>query len=88
MINPVSNVTHAQPVAPSTKQSTQKPAQEVPKPASGSDSVKLSSTAQALAAALQESRETSTQTSQEAGKGDLQARRLLAREAASKPRAK
>ena len=50
--------------------------QRVPK-----DSVELSSSAQA---ALQEAMETSAQTAKEAGKGDAQAKRLLAREAAAK----
>jgi len=50
--------------------------QRVPK-----DSVQLSSAAQA---ALQEAMETSAQTAKEAGKGDAQAKRLLAREAAAK----
>jgi hypothetical protein len=50
--------------------------QRVPK-----DSVQLSSAAQA---ALQEAMETPAQTAKEAGKGDAQAKRLLAREAAAK----
>ncbi|HWY48420.1 MAG TPA: hypothetical protein VNX70_13625 [Bryobacteraceae bacterium] len=80
MINPISNVTPPPTVAPATKESTQKPAS---KPATGKDVVKLSSTAQAIAAALQETRETSVQTAKEAQGGDLQAGRLLAKEAAA-----
>jgi hypothetical protein len=38
-----------------------------------------------MAAAMQEARETSFQTAQEAGRGDPQAMRLLAKEAAAKP---
>jgi len=81
MINHISNVTPPPAVAPTTKESTQKPAR---KPATGGDAVKLSSTAQAIAAVLQETRETSAQTAKEAQGGDLQAGRLLAREAAAK----
>ncbi len=88
MINPISNLTQAQPVAPSTKQSTQKPAQPAPKPAASSDAVNLSNAAQVMAATLKEARETPAQTAKEAQGGDLQARRLLAKEAAAKPAAK
>lgn len=49
---------------------------------SGKDVVQLSKAAQATLAALQEARETPTQTAKEASHGDLQARRLLAKEAA------
>jgi len=41
-----------------------------------------------MVAALQEAKETSAQTAQEAAHGDLQAQRLLAKEAAAKPVAK
>ena len=88
MINPISNVTQPQPVAPSTEQSTQKPAQPASKPAASSDTVNLSNAAQTLAATLKEARETPAQTAKEAQGGDLQARRLLAKEAAAKPAAK
>ncbi len=84
MIKAITNTTPPQPVARPTSQSTQKPAQPAPHPAPYADSVKLSSTAQALAGALQETRETPTQTANEAQGGDSQARRLLAREAAAK----
>ena len=88
MINPISNVTQPQPVAPSTKQSTQKPPQPTPQPAASSDAVNLSNAAQAMAATLKEARETPAQTAKEAQGGDLQARRLLAKEAAAKVAAK
>jgi hypothetical protein len=88
MINPISNVTQPQPLAPSTEQSTQKPAQGASKPAASSDVVNLSNAAQTLAAILKEASETPAQTAKEAQGGDLQARRLLAKEAAAKPAAK
>jgi len=88
MINPISNVTQPQPVAPSTEQSTQKPAQGASKPAASSDVVNLSNAAQTWAAILKEASETPAQTAKEAQGGDLQARRLLAKEAAAKPAAK
>jgi hypothetical protein len=47
------------------------------------DTVQLSSTAQAALAAIQEGRETPAQTAKEAGGGDLQAQRLLARQQAA-----
>jgi len=87
MVNAISAAAQTQPVAPSTKTSTQKPAQAEPKPAA-TDSVSLSPAAQAMVAAQQEARETSAQTTQEASHGDSQARRLLAKEAAAKPAAK
>jgi hypothetical protein len=88
MINPISNVTQPRPVAPSTEQSTQKPAQAASKPAAASDVVNLSNAAQTMAAILKEASETPAQTTKEAQGGDLQARRLLAKEAAAKPTAK
>ena len=81
MISPVSNATQAQPVA----QPAQKPSRPAPQPAPSADTVKLSNTAQAMAAALQEARETPAQTAKEAVAGDLQARRLVAKDAAAKP---
>jgi hypothetical protein len=44
----------------------------------------LSKAAQATLAALEEATETPAQTAKEAGSGDLQAQRLLAKEAAKK----
>jgi hypothetical protein len=88
MVSGISNVTQAQPVAQPKGTSTQKPAQSESKSAASTDTIKLSTAAQATLAALQEARETSSQTAQEAGKGDLEAQRLLAKEAAAKPATK
>jgi hypothetical protein len=88
MVQPISNVTQTQPVAEPAKTPTEKPAQQAPKAAISADSVNLSNAAQALAATLKEARETPVQTAKEAQGGDLQARRLLAKEAASKSIAK
>ena len=87
MVSGISNVAQTQPVAQPKETATEKPAQAKSKPAPA-DSVQLSKTAQAMATALQEARETSFQTAQEAGKGDRQAQRLLAKEAAAKPATK
>ena len=88
MINPISNATPAQPVAQSSqtfvKYHLERPPQSIPT----KDSVSFSAVAQAAAANLQEARETSAQTAKEAGGGDLQAQRLLAKEAAAKSVAK
>ena len=81
MINATSSAASAQPAAQSTETSAQKPAKPEQQPAT-TDSVQLSNAAQASLAALKELRETSAQTVQEAGKGDHQAQRLLAKEAA------
>jgi hypothetical protein len=81
MIEATTNAVHSQPVAQSKGAPAQKPAKPAPTPAS-TDSVQLSSAAQTRLAAIQEVRETSAQTSQEAAKGDHQAQRLLARESA------
>jgi hypothetical protein len=88
MVSAVSNATQTQAVAQSTGTSTQKPTQSVPQSAISTDSVQLSKTAQAMLATLQEARETPVQTAKEASHGDLQARRLLANEAAAKSVAK
>jgi hypothetical protein len=88
MISPISNASRPQPVAQSTQTNAKNPVQGKPHSASSGDTVTLSNTAQAMAAALAETQETSTQTSQEAHHGDLQAQRLLAKEAAAKPVAK
>ena len=88
MISPLSNMTQTQPGAQSAGTSTQKPTQSEPQSAPSTDSVQLSKTAQARLAALQETTETPAQTAKEAGHGDLQAQRLLAKEAAAKPVAK
>ena len=88
MVSTVSNATQTQAVAQSTGISTQKPTLSGPQSAISTDSVQLSKTAQAMLAALQEARETPVQTAKEASHGDLQARRLLANEAAAKSVAK
>lgn len=81
MITAISNATQAQPVARSAGPSTSKATASAPKPAASTDSAQLSQAAQAMLAALQEVAETSTQTAKEAGSGDMQAQRLLAKEA-------
>jgi hypothetical protein len=74
MISSISNLTPAQPaVQPASSTATAQP--------SPADSVQISNTAKAL---LQEAMENSVQTAQEARGGDVQAMRLLAREAAAK----
>lgn len=85
MLSPISNATQPQPVAQARPTSAAKPDRPEPPFAPNTDSVQLSKTAQAMAAAMQEARETPTQTAREAGHGDLQAQRLLARQAAVKP---
>jgi len=67
---PVARPSDARPRAPA------RPAQSVP-----SDTVQLSSQAQA---ALQEATETAAQTAKEASQGDLQAKMLLAKQAAAR----
>jgi hypothetical protein len=83
MVSAISNTTQSEPVARSTEASTQKPARSRPQAAAGTDSVQLSAAAQAALDALLEATETSAQTAKEAGQGDLQAQRLLARESAT-----
>ena len=82
MVSAISSATQTQPVARSTETSTQKPTRPQPK-AAATDSVQLSAAAQAALAALLEATETPAQTAQEAGQGDLQAQRLLAKESAN-----
>ena len=76
----------------SAQQTPPKPRAEAapvkPLAAATSDTVQLSAVAQAQVAAVQELRETSVQTNKEANSGDMQARMLLARQAAAKPAAK
>jgi hypothetical protein len=88
MVDAISNATPAQPVSQPAKTSAQKPDQSEPQPTTSTDSVQLSGAAQAIAAAIQESRETQAQTAQEAGHGDVQAVRLLAKEVAAESAAK
>jgi len=82
MVSAISNATQTQVVAQSTGTPTEKPTQSEPQSATGTDSVQLSNAAQAMLAAVQEAKETPAQTAKEAGHGDLQAQRLLAKEAA------
>jgi hypothetical protein len=88
MVSAISNAAQTQPVAQSTETSAQKPTQSKPQSATTTDSVQLSQTAQAMLATLQEAGETPAQTAKEASLGDLQAKRLLAKEAAAKSVAK
>ena len=81
----ISNVTHATPVAPSKGTPAPRATQPKPQPAVSPDTVQLTGPAQAALAALKETRETPAQTAKEAGQGDRQAQRLLAKEAAAKP---
>ena len=84
MIAAVSQATTPQPVAKTTS-APPKPAPSKPAPAAAhADTVQLSETAQAALAAMQEATETPAQTAKEAGQGDGQAQRLLAKEAAAK----
>jgi hypothetical protein len=78
MITPVSNATQAQPPVqskPATQAAPQAKQQTAP-----TDTVTISAAKQIV----QESLENSVQTAKEAAGGDLQAKRLLAREAADR----
>jgi hypothetical protein len=79
MSGQVTSVTQPQP-APQPTDVRAKAPEPRPQPAP-SDTVQLSSAAQA---ALREAMETPAQTAKEAGTGDAQAKRLLAKEAAAK----
>jgi hypothetical protein len=92
MVNPITSATHTDPATASTTQtepvaksatSSQKSAQTQPQSTTSTskDTVHISSAAQA---AVQEALETQAQTVKEAGSGDQQAQRLLAKEAAAK----
>jgi hypothetical protein len=81
MIGPISSVA-TQPVEQSAAQRTAQPTSPEAKPQPNSaDTVQVSNAAKAM---LQESMETPAQTAKEAGAGDHQATRLLAREAAER----
>ena len=87
MVSPISSAPPTQPVAKSSEAPAPKPAPSKPQAAAavgGGDSVHLSSTAQALLAAMQEATETPFQTAKEASGGDPQAQRLLANESAAR----
>jgi hypothetical protein len=77
MISAISSATPSH--AAAQPQAATQPAQAKPQPAP-TDTVQISSAKQIV----QESVETPAQTAKEAAGGDLQARRLLAREAAAK----
>ena len=80
MISPVTSAAHTQAAAPSAA-ARPKPAQPKPPPTpSSTDTVNLSS----AKAIVQESLETSAQTTKEAASVDIQARNLLAKHAAAK----
>ncbi len=82
MITPVPSAVNPQAAAPST---AVRPKSPQPKPIpSATDTVKLSS----AKAIVQESLETSVQTAKEAASGDIQARNLLAKQAAAKTHTK
>ena len=85
MISAISNATQTQPVAQPRAAAPRKPTPSEKPSAAPTDTVQLSKAAQARVAALQEARETAAQTAQEAGRGDIQAKRLLAKEATAKP---
>ena len=77
MVSPVTSATQVQ-----SQAAVQTPVVRPPAPSSQpavTDTVKISVAAQAL----QEATETQAQTTKEAGSGDVQARRLLAQEAAA-----
>jgi anti-sigma28 factor (negative regulator of flagellin synthesis) len=78
MINPISSATQSQPTA-QAKAAPSTTVQPKAQPAI-SDTVQISAAAQAR----QETIETPVQTAKEAAAGDLQAKHLLAREAAQK----
>jgi hypothetical protein len=88
MVSAISNVTQPPPVAKPTGTSTEKPTQSQPQSVTSKDSIQLSKAAQTILAALQEATETPAQTATEAGHGDLQAQRLLAKQAAARPSTK
>jgi hypothetical protein len=78
----ITNTTPVQPVAPTPAKPPTEKAEPARHPvAAKTDSVQLSAAGQAALAALQEASETPAQTAKEAGSGDPQAQRLLAREA-------
>jgi len=80
MSGQVTSVTQPQP-APQPTDVRAKAPEPRPQPAPPAATVQLSSAAQA---ALREAMETPAQTAKEAGTGDAQAKRLLAKEAAAK----
>jgi hypothetical protein len=86
MVHAITNPTQApasQTTTASSKTAQPKP-QSKPQP-SAADTVKLTSVAKAV---LQEALESPAQTAKEASAGDVQAKRLIAKEAAARPSTK
>jgi hypothetical protein len=81
MSNPIGSVTQTAAPPPSPASTTPPSPVAAPGGAVPADSVRLSGAAMA---ALQEASETPAQTAKEAGQGDVQAKHLLAREAAQR----
>jgi hypothetical protein len=91
MANAITSATHADPASvtattttPAAKSAPSQKSAQTPATSTASipkDTVRISVAAQT---ALQETTETQAQTAKEAGKGDLQAQRLLAKETAAK----
>ena len=79
MISPVGNSTQVQAQTAVQPSQTRQPARAATPQAAVKDTVQISNAAKIL----QEATETPAQTAKEAGTGDLQARALLAREAAA-----
>jgi hypothetical protein len=84
MVSPVTSTPHIQGPAAVQPPAARPPRPPQPEPAvrpqpAATDTVKISVVAQAL----QEATESRAQTTKEAGSGDVQARRLLAQEAAA-----
>jgi hypothetical protein len=82
MINPVNSAAHQPQAAVQPSQTRQAARASTPPPVK--DTVQISNAAKIL----QEATESQAQTVKEAGAGDLQARALLAREAAARARTK
>ena len=81
MISPTASTSPVQPVTEAKTPAVQQKPKSAPQPAAG-DSVQLSHAAHARLAARQEFTETAAQTTKEANRGDRQAQKLLAKEAA------
>lgn len=83
-LSPLETVSSPQPSTPASSENQSAPSSSVPSKAPSAsattDTVKISNAGQQ---ALQEYRETSVQTAQEAARGDLQAKHLLAKEQAA-----
>lgn len=86
MVSALSNATQSQPVAPFAATSSGKTAQSNSQATTSptTDTVQLSSAAQAALAAQKEAVESPAQTAREASGGDRQAQRLLAKQVAAR----